>query len=175
MIVIINSGPLMALAKLGLLDLLHRLYGQVRFPTAVFIEVVVRGGERGYSDAFLVQMAIQQRKLWVVEVNNGDLPSDIANLPLDAGEKQALYIVQSDKADLVLFDDEKVREEAKVRGLNVKGTLGVIIQAYRAGLLGWNEVQSIIGAIMRREDIWISEELCRRVLWKLKITDKETK
>jgi len=27
-IVIINSGPLMALAKLGLLDLLSRLYGQ---------------------------------------------------------------------------------------------------------------------------------------------------
>ena len=45
MIVIINSGPLMALAKLGLLDLLPRLYGQVRFPTAVFTEVVGRGRE----------------------------------------------------------------------------------------------------------------------------------
>jgi hypothetical protein len=165
----------MALAKLGLLDLLHRLYGQVRFPTAVFTEVVRRGGERGYSDAFLVQMAIQQRKLGVVEVNDSDLPSDIATLPLDVGEKQALYLAQSDKADLVLFDDEKVREEAKARGLNVKGTLGVIIQAYHAGLLGLNEVQSIIGAIMRREDIWISEELCRRVLRKLKTTDKETR
>jgi len=54
-IVIINSGPLMALAKLGLLDLLSRLYGQVRFPTAVFAEVVERGRERRYSDAFLVQ------------------------------------------------------------------------------------------------------------------------
>jgi predicted nucleic acid-binding protein len=62
-IVIINSGPLMALAKLGLLDLLDRLYGQVRFPTAVFTEVVRRGRERGYSDAFLVQMAIQQEAL----------------------------------------------------------------------------------------------------------------
>ncbi|MDI6755808.1 MAG: hypothetical protein QME78_15610 [Thermodesulfobacteriota bacterium] len=42
MIVIINSGPLMALGKLGLLDLLSRLYGTVKFPTAVFNEVVVR-------------------------------------------------------------------------------------------------------------------------------------
>lgn len=173
MIVIINSGPLMALGKLGLLDLLSRLYGTVKFPIAVFNEVVVRGRERGYFDAFLVQMAIQQGKLWVIEVNNGDLPPDIATLPLDAGEKQALYLAQRDKADLVLFDDEKVREEAKARGLNVKGTLGVIIQAYRAGLLRLNDVQSIIGAIMSREDIWISEELCRRVLSKLKTTDKE--
>jgi len=173
-IVIINSGPLMALAKLGLLDLLPHLYGQVKFPTAVFTEVVRRGRERGYSDAFLVQIAIQQGKLWVIEVNDGVLPPNIATLPLDAGEKQALYLAQRDKADLVLFDDEKVREEAKARGLNVKGTLGVIIQAYRAGLLRLNDVHSIIGAIMSREDIWISEELCRRVLSKLKTIDKET-
>jgi hypothetical protein len=42
-IVVANSGPLMALGKLGLLELLPRLYGQVRLPTAVYTEVVVRG------------------------------------------------------------------------------------------------------------------------------------
>ena len=168
MIVVVNSGPLMALAKLGLLDLLPRLYGQVSFPTAVFGEVVVRGRERGYADAFLVQLAIQQGKLKVFEVNDGDLPSDIHDLPLDAGEKQALYLAQMTKADLALFDDEKVREEAKARGLSIKGTLGVIVEAYRAGLLGFNDVENAIEAIIDREDIWISEELCRRVLRKLK-------
>ena len=121
MIVIINSGPLMALAKLGLIDLLPRLYGQVSFSTAVFAEVVLRGRERGYSDAFVVQLAIQQGKLRIVKVNEGDLPSDIQNLPLDAGEKQSLYVAEREKADLVLFDDEKVRDEGKARGLNVKG------------------------------------------------------
>lgn len=170
MIVVVNSGPLMALAKLGLLDLLSRLYGhgQVSFPTAVFAEVVVRGRERGYSDAFLVQLAIQQGKLKVLDINDGDLPSDIHDLPLDAGEKQALYLAQTTKADLVLFDDEKVREEAKTRGLSVKGTLGVIVEAYHAGLLGFNDVENTIEAIIEREDIWISEELCRSVLRKLK-------
>jgi len=172
-IVLINSGPLMALPKLGLLELLSRLYGQVSFPTAVFREVVVRGREQGYSDAFLVQMAIQQGKLKVVKVNEGDLPSDIQNLPLDAGEKQVLYLAQRDHADLILFDDEKVREEAKARGLNVKGTLGVLIQGYRTGLLGLKEVQNIIEAMISREDIWISEELCRHVLSKVEFTDKE--
>ncbi len=44
MIVVANSGPLMALGKLGLLELLPRLYGQVRLPAAVYTEVVVRGG-----------------------------------------------------------------------------------------------------------------------------------
>ena len=46
MIVVTNSGPLMALAKLGLLDLLGRLYGKAYMPVAVYDEVVVRGEEK---------------------------------------------------------------------------------------------------------------------------------
>jgi predicted nucleic acid-binding protein len=92
-IVIVNSGPVMALGKLGLLELLTRLYGQVRLPTAVYTEVVVRGSE--------------------------------------------------------------------------KGTLGVIVQAYRAKLLRFDEVRTLVEAIIARDDIWIAEGLCRKVLAKL--------
>ena len=80
----------------------------------------------------------------------------------------SVYLAQGTKADLTLFDDEKVRDEAKAPGLSVKGTLGVIAEAYDAGLLGFNDVENTIEAIIDREDIWISEELCRRVLSKLK-------
>jgi len=52
--------------------------------------------------------------------------------------------------------------------LSIKGTLGVIVEAYRAGLLRFNDVENTIEAIIDREDIWISEELCHRVLRKLK-------
>ena len=168
MIAVVNSGPLMALAKLGLLDLLPRLYGQVSLPTAVFVEVVVRGRERGYSDAYFVQMAIQKGKLKVIGVSEDDLPPEIRDLPLDAGEQQALYLAQRTEAGLVLFDDEKVRDEAKLLGLTIKGTLGVIVQAYQAGLLTFHELENTFEAIIEREDIWISEELCRSVLRKLK-------
>jgi predicted nucleic acid-binding protein len=168
MIVVANSGPLMALGKLGLLELLPRLYEQVRLPAAVYTEVVVRGGERGYPDALLVQVAIQRGQLVVVEVSNAELVPDLAALPLGAGEKQTLHLALRDKADLVLLDDLKAREEVQARGLAVKGTLGVIVQAYRAGLLRLDEVQTLIEAIITRDDIWIAEGLCRQVLAKLK-------
>ncbi len=41
--VVSNAGPLMALGKLGLVHLLHQLYGPVMLPTAVYDEVVTRG------------------------------------------------------------------------------------------------------------------------------------
>lgn len=47
MIVVTNAGPLIALAKLGLLHLLGRLYGTVLMPGAVYDEVVLRVMEDG--------------------------------------------------------------------------------------------------------------------------------
>lgn len=41
--VVTNAGPLMALAKLNLLPLLHELYHRVHFPGAVYKETVKDG------------------------------------------------------------------------------------------------------------------------------------
>ena len=46
--VISNSGPLIALGKLGLLDVLGHLYEKVMMPQAVYDEVV-SGGMAGYG------------------------------------------------------------------------------------------------------------------------------
>jgi len=123
--VVANSGPLMALGKLGLLDLLYDLYGRIYIPSAVYTEVVVRGSEHGYPDAYAARLAIQRGRLVVVL---------------------------------------KAREETRVQGLKVRGTLGVIVQAYRTGRLHLDEVEILVQAIISRDDIWIAEELCRRVL-----------
>lgn len=171
--VVANSGPLMALGKLGQLDLLGYLYRQVYIPSAVYNEVVIRGLERGYSDAYAARLAIQRGILVVVAVENSDLPDEISGLPLDMGEKQSLYLAIREKADLVLFDDLKAREEAGVRGITTKGTLGVIIQAHRTGRLSLDEVESLIQSIIMRDDIWIAEELCHRVLVALKAEEKQ--
>lgn len=87
------------------------------------------------------------------------------------GEKQVLSLALENKADLVLLDDILARNEAQERGISVKGTLGVIVKAYRKGLLNLNEVQTIFDEIADRGDIWIAEELCRRVFDGLKNGD----
>jgi predicted nucleic acid-binding protein len=102
-----NAGPLMALSKLGQLDLLYRLFGQVGFSTSVYQEVVIRGFQRGYPDALLIKMALQRKQLVVLDVIYDDLPSDIASLPIDAGEKEAIYLATRVPNSLVLLDDLK--------------------------------------------------------------------
>jgi hypothetical protein len=43
MIVVCDSSPLISLAAIGQFSLLHRLYGTLVIPQAVYDEVVVRG------------------------------------------------------------------------------------------------------------------------------------
>ena len=163
-----NAGPLMALGKLGQLELLYRLFGPVGLPTAVYQEVVIRGSQRGYSDALLIEMALHRKQLVVLDVIHDDLPSEIASLPLDAGEKEAIYLATRVPNSLVLLDDLKAREEAKARKLAVKGTIGVMVQAYRNGLVTLDEMGTIFEAIIASDDIWIASGLCREVLNRLK-------
>jgi len=163
-----NSGPVMSLAKLGSLELLYNLYGQICIPSAVYYEVVIHGLDSGYPDAYYIRSAILKDRMAVINVSDGEMPDNISNLPLDIGEKQSLYLVIRDEFDLILLDDLKAREEAKALGLNVKGTLGVIAQAYREGYINLDMVEETIQAIIARDDIWISSELCLKVLYVLK-------
>ena len=157
-----NSGPLMALGKIGALDILFRLFGQVSIPTEVYREVVITGGKQGHIDARMAEIAICQKQLIVEDV--ADLPLEIALLSLDAGEKEAIYLSTQEADSLVLLDDLKAREEAKKLGLRVKGTLGVLVQAYRENLISLAEVNTLIEIIITQDAIWISANLCREVL-----------
>ena len=148
-----NSGPVMSLAKLGLLDLLYDLYGQIYIPSAVYCEVVIHGLDSGFPDACYVRSAILKDHIAVINVSYGELPDNISNLPLDIGEKQSLYLAIRDKFDLILLDDFVAREEAKKLGLSIKGTLGVIIQVYREGYINLDMVVEIIQAIIARDDM----------------------
>ena len=161
--VVANAGPLMALGKLALVHLLSRLYGPVLVPSAVYEEVVIRGLELEQPDAYAVELAIARKELKVVDMDDADLSEIVRALPLHRGEKQAIQLGLRESADWVLLDDWLAREEAQRLGLKVKGTLGIIADAYRRGLISLNEVELIFQAIIAREDIWISDALVRRV------------
>jgi predicted nucleic acid-binding protein len=68
----------------------------------------------------------------------------------------------------VLLDDEIARAEARRLKLRVRGTLGVLTQAYHNGLLSFPQVELLIHEIAARPDIWIGARLCEQVLASLR-------
>jgi predicted nucleic acid-binding protein len=163
MIVVTNAGPLMALGKLGLIHVLHRLYGRVLVPAAVHEEVVLRGLQQGEADAHVVQLAVAGGALEVVPQAGNEVSPSIAELPIGVGEKQTIHLAVVRSAHWTLLDDLLAREAAKQLGLRVKGTLGVIVEARRQNAITPPEVDVIFQSILARGDIWISDSLVNRV------------
>ncbi len=159
--VVANAGPLMALAKLNLLHLLKQLYGRVEFPHSVYEEIVVEGMQHGFEDARTLQRFLDQEDWKPTEVK--DVPDDLASLRLDRGERESIALAIA-LDGLLLIDEERGRKAARQRGVTVRGTLGVLVQAYRSGLITADQLRFYFGQIEERTDIWISPAICRRLL-----------
>jgi predicted nucleic acid-binding protein len=166
--VVSNAGPLLVLAKLNVLHLLKRLYGRIYIPQAVYEETVVVGLRRGYEDAHILKLFLDQVN-WLPTPMS--LPPTIAALKLDQGEQESLALAVSLKA-LLLMDEELGRMEARQRGLTVRGSLGVLVTAYDQGIVAADQLRLYFEQITSRNDIWISPALCRRVLFKVLASDE---
>ena len=131
MIVVADTGPLIYLSEVGLLHLLRDLYGGVLVPREVYDEVVVHGhGETGAADVALAS--------WIqVSVRPSTSSLRLGLLTeLDAGEAAAIALAMEEGADLILIDERKGRKIARLLGLAVRGTLGVLVEAKRREQVG---------------------------------------
>ncbi|MBI5253908.1 MAG: DUF3368 domain-containing protein [Euryarchaeota archaeon] len=150
MIVVSNSGPLIALAKLGLLFILKEFFGEVFVPPEVWNEVVERGkGKPGEEEV---------RKAKWIKVREIEDRLSVEVLCRDIGRGEAEAIILAKKTNALLIMDEKIpREIATSLGLEVTGTLGLVYRATERKAVK-QSFENIVME-MRKRKIWISDEI----------------
>ncbi len=150
-----DSGPLIALAKLGHLDLPARLYGRAILPRTVFTECVT---EAHRPDAEAIRQAVDAG--WLEVVDDVAWPAQVGKPRLDPGESAALAMALVSGASL-LIDEQRGRKAARRLGVRVVGVLGLLLLAKQAGHL-----DAVAPALERlnAERYFISRALCADVL-----------
>ncbi len=151
-IVVADTGPLIALAKVDRLPLLQVMFGQVYIPPAVHRELFGKSGpEIGRLDAAIGQY-IHQR-----EVPSIPAAVQAVTETLDHGERQAIALAASFGQDaLLLIDDRAGRTVSRQLGLRITGVVGLLIRAWQSGLV--EEVLALLDE-MRHQGYWLSDEL----------------
>lgn len=125
--VVSNASPLIALARIGQLESLHRLHEAVHIPTEVYNEVVIAGA--GMPGAAAVSKADWIHVTAVRDAEN--LAKMISKTGLGAGETSAVFLAKELAADLTLMDEWKGRRLAMQEGLAVVGCVGILEELYR--------------------------------------------
>ena len=129
MSVVSNASPLISLARIGKLDLLRQLYGELFIPEAVWHEVVIEGvGQPGADEV--------KAATWIKTqlVTNTPLVHALRQ-ELDAGEAEAIALTLETQAELLLMDERVGREVARHLGLRYTGLIGVLVEAKHKGVL----------------------------------------
>jgi uncharacterized protein len=162
-IVVADAGPLIHLSLVGKLELLPLLYGRILIPDLVYQEVVQKG--EGLAGSTEIRTAD-----WV-DIIPHDSAAHLFRLlraEIDPGEAAAIWLAVEQQAEWVLSDDRQARWSAERLGFKVRGTLGILAEAKRRGLL--SRIAPFLHEL-KAQGVWLSEGLIEKVLRSLGESD----
>jgi len=152
MIIVSNATPLISLSKIDKISLLQELFGKVFIPNAVYDEVVVQGqGRAGWN----LPGYIETKRV------TNTMASQFLQAQLDDGESEAIVLAKEMNADLLILDEKKARKIAKLNGITVIGTIGVLQKAKDEGIL--NSIKACLDGMIQ-SGIWLDAKLYKFVL-----------
>lgn len=112
--IVSDAGPLIAFARIGRLDLLHRVVGEIFIPGAVYEELVVKG--RGRPGAREIE-----ESTWISRHTVNQEPAAFSRR-LHAGQLNAITLARHLGVQL-LIDEHLGREAAQEQGVDIVGSL----------------------------------------------------
>ncbi len=164
-VVIADAGPLIALARIGELELLPRLFGQVLVTAQVAAELT-QGGV--FADTGHLLAALQQPWLKTVDLSEPWLLEChhwIHLHQIDMGEASALVLAnhameQGDEV-LLIVDETRGRQAAQHAHIAIIGTAGLMLLAKK---MGWLQAVKPLLLTMQSQGYYFSDRLVQAVL-----------
>lgn len=149
---VVNASPLISLAKIGRLDLLRAEGRDVLIPAAVAEEILA--GPR--DDAASIALTARAFAEPVVSAQR----VEVLEWGLGAGETAVLSLAL-DRGATAVIDDREARAAARVLGVSLIGTLGVVIRARRDNRI---PAAASVMADLRRVGLRLDDALLRQAL-----------
>lgn len=127
-IIVINTAPIISIvAAIGDLRILQSLYTQVLVPFEVCQEILA-GGASGFAvSEFEDADWLQKSQIPLTNISPFLLNS------LDWGEASVIQLALNENIQTVCIDEAAGRRVARLSGLSVTGTIGILLRGHREG------------------------------------------
>lgn len=145
---VVDAGPLIHLGEIGALSLLSAV------DDLVVPETVIHELEEGGLPEGLTGLEYETRS---VEETSARFEN------LDAGERAALELVTRAGDEYVLLtDDLAARETATEEGIEVHGSVGIVVLAYRRGIVDYDSSVSYMWALHEKASLFVTAAVVER-------------
>ena len=162
--IIADATVLIALSKMGRLELLREVYGQVGIGTVVKREVLDQGKAISAPGVERIEKALEQRWLRVVSLTAKEhrlMRRILDNSRLHEGEAESLSLARQ-RGLMLIVDDKEARGYAGTLGVAYLGTAGVLLEAYMRKHLSFRELEEAVRDLSKV--IWLSPVVVAEIL-----------
>lgn len=149
--IVINTGPIIALVTAtGSLEWLPSLYRKILIPFEVLKEI--EAGGQGNPESCALDLMKHHA---IIGREESDIPTALLR-DLDIGEASVIANANQNGIDTVAIDERAGRRLARIHGLRVTGSLGILLKAKKQKMIP--RLSDCITR-MRQHGIWIAEDL----------------
>ena len=149
-IIVCDAGPIIHLHEAGVLNLLKNM-GEIFLPKRVFEEI-----------SFIINLSCDWPK-WLQVVNLSSVELKQVDMwakagDLHVGEAEAIVLAKLKETDMLLTDDSAARLFSSFLGIEVHGSLGVILWNAAKGFLSQVEAQKALNSL-EKSSLWLSSKV----------------
>lgn len=145
-VAVTDTGPLIHLAEIGVIELLN-LADELFIPDTVYDELEEGGRPPGFAD---INYSLVETK--------GNLRDTEG---LDPGEVAALEVAL-DRNVMLFTDDLAARERGTAHGIEVHGSIGIIVLGYSRGRLDRSEAATLMRKLQYESRLFVTGAVVER-------------
>lgn len=147
--VFVDSSTLIALARIGKLEMLKTVLNEIFITTDIKQEIITEKS----PDSQAFKEAMNQ---WIMVVDHKGKPAELRRFGLDQGEASLFLAAKPD--DRLILDEANARRFAESKGIKFTGLIGLIVAAVRTRKLTVEEGLEIMNKLAAG-DFRVSTEL----------------
>ena len=151
--IVLNTSPVIFLAKIDCLTLLKNCVEELYIPEAVFHEL----------NNYLPPEFIKVHQ--VSEIGKAYVQGALGRL--HQGELEAMILAKEITADYIVLDDLLARNKAQRLGIHVIGTIGLLLWLEKRGLLSKEQTWQKITQLTEQHGMYLSTPLLQQLKNKL--------
>jgi len=156
-IVVSNTTPIIAFAKINRLEILEYLFGRIYISEGVYKELI-----SNKKFIFEIEQITKSSFIIVKEAKNRLAVELIQKMHgLNMGESESIILFKELGGDLLIMDEKKGRKVASSLDIELTGTLGILLKAKQEGII--IELKPILEKLIE-SNIRISHELYKEIL-----------
>ncbi|MCX6029626.1 MAG: hypothetical protein NT169_10035 [Chloroflexi bacterium] len=154
-IAVSNTGPLISALQCGRVDVLRQFYDTIHIPSSVLLELVEHGAEPEIMELVRVGFLVAHDDLTEEErATARAIAEAIADSPKSRNKNLTCHLSEAEAVSLMgrkdlaatelLLDESAARDVADQRGVPIVGFPGIMIRAYRQGLISSDDAREAL-------------------------------